>query len=35
VHPICASRNRDHLRANREALAVKLSTAEMRSLDEE
>lgn len=33
VHPICASRNRDHLRANRAALDVKLSEEEIRSLE--
>jgi 1-deoxyxylulose-5-phosphate synthase len=34
VHPIYTSRNRDHLRANREALMVKLSQAEMRLLED-
>ena len=33
VHPICASRNIEHLRANRDALGVKLSQAEMLSLE--
>ena len=35
VHPICASRNVDHLRANRAALDVRLSPAEITSLEAE
>lgn len=35
VHPICASRNREHLRANRTALDLKLSQEEIRLLEAE
>jgi aryl-alcohol dehydrogenase-like predicted oxidoreductase len=35
VHPICASRNREHLRANRRALDLKLSPEEIRLLETE
>ncbi|MEO7274793.1 MAG: aldo/keto reductase [Vicinamibacterales bacterium] len=33
VHPICASRNQEHLRANREALQVRLSEADVHFLE--
>jgi aryl-alcohol dehydrogenase-like predicted oxidoreductase len=33
VYPICGSRNREHLRANRSALNLKLSQEEIRSLE--
>jgi aryl-alcohol dehydrogenase-like predicted oxidoreductase len=35
VHPVCASRKRDHLRANRAALDFSLSLEEVRMLEGE